>query len=268
MIRYQPPLRDMKFVLVELLDMERALAELPSHANVTWDLAATVLTASARFSQEVLLPTNVVGDTDGCRFENGRVTAPPGFREAYRAFRDAGWQAMVGDPTYGGQGLPHVLARPGRGDAEFRQSSVGDVCQLDTRSLCSDRGPRQRGAETHLFARADPVVRDFTLPLAELLANLEHVTQELAVRALADRDEVGAAAVDYLRLLGHLTYAYLWARMAKRASEQSLAADPFYSAKLATARFYFQRLLPETASLLLSIRSGAENLLTLPAEAF
>jgi hypothetical protein len=77
---------------------------------------------------------------------------------------------------------------------------------------------------------------------------------------------VGAAAVDYLRLMGHLVFGYSWARMAKIALEQP--NEPFYAAKLATARFYFARLFPETESLLLSARSGAKNLLDLEADLF
>ena len=81
-------------------------------------------------------------------------------------------------------------------------------------------------------------------------------------------DQVGAAAVDYLRLLGHLVFGYFWARMAKIALEQEAPVDPFYKAKLATARFYFSRLFSETESLLLSARSGASNLLDLEADLF
>ena len=62
-------------------------------------------------------------------------------------------------------------------------------------------------------------------------------------------DEMGAAAVDYLRVAGHLVFAYFWARMAKVALAKQGSGDPFYTAKLATARFYFARLLPETAML-------------------
>ncbi|MDP3511320.1 MAG: acyl-CoA dehydrogenase C-terminal domain-containing protein, partial [Sulfuritalea sp.] len=80
--------------------------------------------------------------------------------------------------------------------------------------------------------------------------------------------EVGAAAVPYLRVVGHLVYSYFFARMAKIALEKQDSGDDFYKAKLATARFYFARLLPETAMLIRQARSGAKSLLDLEAELF
>ena len=106
---------------------------------------------------------------------------------------------------------------------------------------------------------------EFLVPLSALLADVLKLTAELGAKAKNDPDEIGAAATSYLRLLGHLTYAWLWARMAGAARER--AGDVFYDAKLATARFYYARLLPETASLLQTARSGAVNLMTIPAEA-
>ncbi len=112
---------------------------------------------------------------------------------------------------------------------------------------------------------------EFINPLADLSEKVEKLTMEIAMKAMGNADEVGAASVDYLRLIGHLTTAYLWARMALLALDKSGATpdgDPFYRAKLATARFYFARLLPETASLLRSARAGATSLMTLEADLF
>ena len=81
-------------------------------------------------------------------------------------------------------------------------------------------------------------------------------------------DEVGAAAVPYLRIIGHLVYSNFFARMAKLALAKEGSGDPFYTGKLATARFYFARLYPETAMLIRQARSGAASLLALPAELF
>ena len=67
------------------------------------------------------------------------------------------------------------------------------------------------------------------------------------MKAFQNPDEVGAAAVPYLRVVGHLVFAYFWARMAQVALDKEASGDPFYKAKLATARFYFAKLLPETA---------------------
>ena len=80
------------------------------------------------------------------------------------------------------------------------------------------------------------------------------------MKAFQNGDEVGAAAVDYLRVCGHLVFAYFWARMAKVALAKKDAGDPFYAAKLATARFYFAKLLPETAGLIRSCRAGLKPL--------
>jgi hypothetical protein len=88
-------------------------------------------------------------------------------------------------------------------------------------------------------------------------------TGEIGYKAMQNADEVGAAAVDYLRVTGHLVFAYFWARMAKVAMQEIEKGnrDPFYQAKLQTARFYFAKLLPETASLMASARAGSAVLM-------
>jgi hypothetical protein len=79
---------------------------------------------------------------------------------------------------------------------------------------------------------------------------------------------VGAAAVDYLRVCGHLVFAYFWARMAKVALAKLGSGDPFYTAKLATARFYFAKLLPETAMLIRTARAGAKPMMDMDEALF
>jgi len=88
------------------------------------------------------------------------------------------------------------------------------------------------------------------------------------MKAFRNPDEVGAAAVDYLRVCGHLVFAYLWARMAKVALDKESSGDKFYVAKLATARFYFAKLLPETAGLIRSARAGVAPMMALDAALF
>ena len=100
-------------------------------------------------------------------------------------------------------------------------------------------------------------MQEFVNPLAELGEKVTKLTTEIGMKAFKNPDEVGAAAVDYLRVCGHLVFAYLWARMAKVALEKASSGDPFYAAKLGTARFYFAKLLPETATLIRTARSGA-----------
>ncbi|HEU0200760.1 MAG TPA: acyl-CoA dehydrogenase C-terminal domain-containing protein [Burkholderiaceae bacterium] len=118
----------------------------------------------------------------------------------------------------------------------------------------------------------DPQMNEFVTPLADLGDKVQKLTVEIGMKAFGNQDEAGAAAVDYLRVVGHLVYAYFWARMAQVALARVKAdgdkVDSFYTAKLATARFYFQRLLPETAYHIRAARSGVKNLMELPAEMF
>ena len=118
----------------------------------------------------------------------------------------------------------------------------------------------------------DPAMNEFVTPLADLGDKVSKLTLEIGMKAFQNQDEAGAAAVDYLRIVGHLVYAYFWARMAQVALAR-IAADgeqvePFYVAKLATARFYFQRLLPETAYHIRAARSGAKSVMELAVELF
>jgi alkylation response protein AidB-like acyl-CoA dehydrogenase len=111
-------------------------------------------------------------------------------------------------------------------------------------------------------------MQEFVNPLADLGDKVTKLTTELGMKAFQNADEVGAAAVDYLRLCGHLVFAYFWARMAKVALARLDSGDPFYKAKLATARFYFAKLLPETAGLIRSARAGLKPLMELEAALF
>lgn len=106
---YEAPLRDMRFVLHEILNVEQGLAELPDCAEVTPDLIDAVLEEAGKLAQGLLLPLNQVGDERGCRLDDGRVYTPEGFKEAYRTFVEGGWNALGCDPAYGGQGLPAIV---------------------------------------------------------------------------------------------------------------------------------------------------------------
>ena len=115
-------------------------------------------------------------------------------------------------------------------------------------------------------------MQEFVNPLADLGDKVTKLTTELGMKAFKNPDEVGAAAVDYLRVCGHLVFAYFWARMAKVALEKqadaTTVADPFYKAKLGTARFYFAKLLPETASLIRTARAGAAPMMDMEEALF
>jgi alkylation response protein AidB-like acyl-CoA dehydrogenase len=111
-------------------------------------------------------------------------------------------------------------------------------------------------------------MQEFVNPLADLGDKVTKLTTELGMKAMGNADEVGAAAVDYLRVVGHLAFAYLFARMAKIALAKKDSGDPFYTAKLATARFYFAKLLPETAMLIRSARAGVTPLMAMDEALF
>jgi hypothetical protein len=114
----------------------------------------------------------------------------------------------------------------------------------------------------------DEAMSEFITPLADIGDKVTKLTMEIGMKAFQNRDEVGAAAVPYLRVLGHLVFAYFFARMAKIALEKSSSDDDFYQAKLGVARFYFARLLPETAMLIRQARSGAGTLMAMDANLF
>ena len=106
---YNAPVRDTSFVINELLDLS-SYADLTGFEAVTPELVDTLVEEAGKFAGEVLAPLNAIGDKEGCtRHSDGRVTTPPGFKEAYNQFREAGWGAISMPTEFGGQGLPHVL---------------------------------------------------------------------------------------------------------------------------------------------------------------
>jgi alkylation response protein AidB-like acyl-CoA dehydrogenase len=141
------------------------------------------------------------------------------------------------------------------------------------RKVLADNGARLKafGRLVQAFVEqqgTDPAMQEFVDPLAELGEKVAKLTAEIGLKAFGNADEVGAAATDYLRIVGHLVFAWLWARMARIALDRQGAGDPFYTAKLATARFYFARLLPETAALMRSVRAGAPSMMALDEALF
>jgi alkylation response protein AidB-like acyl-CoA dehydrogenase len=116
--------------------------------------------------------------------------------------------------------------------------------------------------------QGDEAMKEFIEPLADLGAKVTKLTMEMGMKAMLNPDEVGAAAVDYLRVIGHLMYAYFFARMAKVALAKQASGDSFYTAKLHTARFYFAKLLPETAAHIRLARAGSAVLMDVPEELF
>ena len=109
MSAYVPPIEDMRFLLEQVFDFDRRMEDLFPELGFDSAMAATVLEEAGRFCSEVLGPLNRPADEEGCRLENGAVVTPKGVADAYRAFRDAGWPAMAGEPEFGGQGLPRAV---------------------------------------------------------------------------------------------------------------------------------------------------------------
>ncbi len=105
---YNAPLDDMKFILTEVIDYAR-LTSLPGYEEFDTDTAMQVLEGAAQFCEEVLQPLNQSGDAEGCKLENGVVSAPSGFKAAYAQYVEAGWPALAADPEYSGQGFPQTL---------------------------------------------------------------------------------------------------------------------------------------------------------------
>jgi alkylation response protein AidB-like acyl-CoA dehydrogenase len=141
------------------------------------------------------------------------------------------------------------------------------------RKVLGDMGQKLRkfGKIVEAFIEDEGVRKDmqeFIDPLADLASKVEKLTKEIGMKAMMNHDEVGAAAVPYLRLVGHLVYAYFFARMAKIALANKASPDSFYQAKLFTARFYFAKLLPETAQLIRAASAGSKTLMAMPADLF
>ncbi|WP_415892508.1 acyl-CoA dehydrogenase C-terminal domain-containing protein [Neptuniibacter sp. PT8_73] len=126
----------------------------------------------------------------------------------------------------------------------------------------------------HKFCQAESDNSDlqqYIKPLTELNKEWGDLTMKIGMKAMQNRDEVGAASVDYLMYSGYVVLGYFWARMAKVAQEKLAAGEgdaAFYQAKLTTARFYFQRILPRTRSLVETMQSGADNLMDMDQEHF
>ncbi len=107
---YTAPLRDMRFVLNEVFEAEKLWASLPALAEtVDMETADAILEESGKIAAQVLAPLNREADEQGSRWDNGVVTAPEGFKEAYATFIEGGWNSLGGNPEYGGMGMPKTL---------------------------------------------------------------------------------------------------------------------------------------------------------------
>ncbi len=115
MTTYKAPLRDMRFVMQDLLNFEKHYQSLPGCEEVNQDLIDAILGEASKFSEEVVAPLNAVGDIEGCRMlDDGAVKTPTGFKEAYEQYVDAGWPSLDQPARYGGQDLPMSIGLPVR----------------------------------------------------------------------------------------------------------------------------------------------------------
>ena len=192
---------------------------------------------------------------------------------------DNGFDAAVQcQQVYGGHGFikewgMEQFVRDARINMIYEGTNTIQSLDLLGRKVLGNNGAslKKFGAQVEAFIRtemANEAMGEFVKPLADLGGKITQLTGEIGMKAMQNADEVGAAAVDYLRVVGHMVYGYFWARMAKvaldkiaQAEEEAQRPDPFYVGKLQTARFYFTRLMPETSSLMRRIRAGSEVLL-------
>ncbi len=111
MNEYVAPLRDMQFILSRLAGIDE-ICRLPGYEETTPDLVDAILDKAGKFASGVLAPLNPVGDSEGCRLENGTVKTATGWKEAYAQFRAGGWVGLAMPAEYGGQGLPKMVSAP------------------------------------------------------------------------------------------------------------------------------------------------------------
>ena len=106
---YKAPLRDMQFILFDVLKVQDAGNAVAAYAEMTPDVVTAILEEAGRFCENVLQPINRSGDEEGCVFESGSVRTPTGFKDAYAKFVEGGWPGIACDPDHGGQGVPNTV---------------------------------------------------------------------------------------------------------------------------------------------------------------
>ena len=192
-------------------------------------------------------------------------------------FTDKGFECCVlAQQVFGGHGYIREwgleqLVRDARIAQIYEGTNGAQAMDLMGRKVV-----RNDGAFVELFlsearatarrASADEAMREFVAPLADALDSLEEVTETVLAQARGDIEAIGAAAYDYCHLLGHAALAWMWTLSAERALAR--AGEPFYDAKLHTARFFMRRLLPTRQALAEALRAGPDALMALPAESF
>src|SRR5437660_8739805 len=194
---------------------------------------------------------------------------------------DAGFaNAVQAQQVYGGhgciaeQGMEQVV-RDARIAMIYEGANGIQALDLVGRKLPRDGGRAVMAffSEVASFAKdhgGDEAMKPYVAPLSTALGHLQQATTWLMQNAMMKPDNAGAAAADYLHLFGLVTFAYMWARMAKVAQEKiaSGVATSYVTTKLVTGRFFMERTLPETAVRLARIQTGCATTMELPAQAF
>ncbi|MDD0977290.1 acyl-CoA dehydrogenase C-terminal domain-containing protein [Pseudomonas fontis] len=188
-------------------------------------------------------------------------------------FTDTGLESCVlGQQVFGGHGYirewgQEQLVRDVRIAQIYEGTNGIQALDLLGRKVVADGGQSLKlfAAQIRSFCASEPPYADAVL---HALGQLESLSQWLGERASSDANAIGAASVEYLQLFGYVAYAYMWSRMAAVAKAQRKQEPDFHDAKLGTAAFYFERLLPRILSLEASIRAGSSSLFQLSAEQF
>jgi alkylation response protein AidB-like acyl-CoA dehydrogenase len=107
MPHYIAPTKDMQYVLNDVLDVKNS--SIPGYADLDADFLSAILEEAGKITSQVLAPLNAVGDQEGCRFENGVLRTPAGFKDAFEKVKEGGWTGIECDPEFGGQGLPYLV---------------------------------------------------------------------------------------------------------------------------------------------------------------
>ncbi|HYG91788.1 MAG TPA: acyl-CoA dehydrogenase [Azospirillum sp.] len=147
MIPYTAPVADLRFLLNEVVGLDR-VAALPGHESATPDLVDAILEEAGKFASGVLAPLNTVGDKEGSVLENGVVRTPTGWKEAYAQFAEAGWNSLPFEPEYGGQGMPWTVQFAVQEMWQSANLSFG-LCPLLTQGavdLLTEHGSEQQKA--------------------------------------------------------------------------------------------------------------------------
>ena len=147
---YTAPTKDMQFVLHEVLKISES--DIPGYADLEPDFTGAVLEEAGKIASEVLMPLNVVGDTEGCHLENGVVRTPSGFKDAFDQVREGGWPALDLPEEYGGQGMPVVLG-----------TTVGEVFSAANQAFTMYQG-LTHGAANAILAHGSDAQKNTYLP--------------------------------------------------------------------------------------------------------